>query len=53
MFLFEEKRYDIFEDFYEISNFFKYLKIYKLITIIFKDNSLLKKVLINFKKNYK
>ena len=50
MFLFKEKRYDIFEDFYEILNFFKYLKIYKLITIIFKNNSLLKKVLINFEK---
>ena len=51
MFLFEKKRYDIFENLYEISNLFKYLKIYKLITIIFKDNSLLKKALINFEKN--
>ena len=48
MFLFKKKRYDIFENFYKILNFFKYLKIYKLITIIFKDNSLLKKALINF-----
>ena len=51
MFLFEEERYGIFENFYEISNFFKYLKIYKLITIIFKDNSLLKEVLISFEKD--
>ena len=51
MFLFEKKRYDIFENLYKILNFFKYLKIYKLITIIFKNNSLLKIFLISFKKN--
>ena len=50
MFLFEKKRYDIFENLYEIPNFFKYLKIYKLIIIIFKNNLLLKKTLINFEK---
>ena len=50
MFLFEKKQYDIFENFYKILNFFKYLKIYKLITIIFKDNSLLKKSFNKFRK---
>ena len=51
MFLFKEKRYGIFKNLYKTSDFFKYLKMYKLIIIIFKNNLLLKKVLINFEIN--